>query len=211
MDDLPPIDFVVISHNHYDHLDLPTLKALAQRSPVTRFFVALGNAALLQDAGIENVTERDWGSSVRFEGLSIHCLPSQHWSKRSLNDTNESLWSSWAIIGRDRRFYFSGDTGYFDGFKAIGSRLGPFDLVAVPIGAYEPIEMMRESHMNPEQAVKATQDLQARAAIAIHFGTFDLSDEPLAEPPIRSGNAAEKSLLGRENAWILDIGETREF
>ncbi|MEP4147528.1 MAG: MBL fold metallo-hydrolase [Halioglobus sp.] len=211
MDDLPPIDFVVISHNHYDHLDLPTLKKLAKRSPKTRFFVPLGNAALLQNAGIENVTELDWGASVRFEGVSIHCLPTQHWSKRSLTDNNESLWSSWAIIGSDRRFYFSGDTGYFDGFKAIGSRLGPFDLAAVPIGAYEPVEMMHESHMNPEQAVQATQDLRARAAIAMHFGTFDLSDEPLAEPPIRFGNAAENSPLGRENAWILDIGETREF
>jgi len=211
MEDLPPIDFVVISHNHYDHLDLPTLRALAQRDPETRFFVPLGNAELLLRGGIQQVEELDWGDTATHEGVSIYCLPSQHWSKRSLSDDNKALWSSWAVTGSQRRFYFSGDTGYFPGFKAIGKKLGPFDLVAVPIGAYEPRAMMRESHMNPEEALSAALDLQARQALAMHFGTFDLSDEPLDEPPRRFMQAAMQSELGNTGAWVLDIGETREF
>ena len=211
MEDLPPIDFVVISHNHYDHLDLPTLRALALRSPDTRFYVPLGNGDLLRQQGIANVAELDWGQTAAFEHVTIHCLPSQHWSKRSLNDDNKALWSSWAVTGSERRFYFAGDTGYFSGFKSIGNHLGPFDLVAVPIGAYEPLAMMRESHMNPEEAVTAAIDLKASRAVAIHFGTFDLSDEPLAEPPRRFADAARTSELGGSAAWILKVGETREF
>lgn len=211
MENLPPIDFVVISHNHYDHLDLPTLRALAQLNPEVEFFVPVGNGDLLRQQGLKHVTELDWGQSTNYKGATIHCLPSQHWSKRSLRDTQKALWSSWAVTGDQRRFYFAGDTGYFPGFKAIGQRLGPFDLVAVPIGAYEPRAMMRESHMNPEEAVDAAQDLGASRAVAIHFGTFDLSDEPLAEPPLRFKNAASSQALGEDNAWVLNIGETREF
>jgi N-acyl-phosphatidylethanolamine-hydrolysing phospholipase D len=211
IEDLPPIDFVLISHNHYDHLDLPTLRSLAKRNPETLFFVPLGNGDLLRRQGITHVEELDWGQTAVYKGASIHCLPSQHWSKRSLTDERKALWSSWAVTGAQRRFYFAGDTGYFPGFEAIGQRLGPFDLVAVPIGAYLPRAMMRESHMNPEEALTAALDLQARRAVAIHFGTFDLSDEPLAEPPRRFRDAAAKSYLADEGAWVLDIGETREF
>ncbi|MEP5321236.1 MBL fold metallo-hydrolase, partial [Marinobacter alexandrii] len=196
IDDLPPIDFVLISHNHYDHLDLPTLTTLAKRSPDTTFFVPLGNAELLRKKGIENVKELDWGQTATYKGATIHCLPSQHWSKRSLTDDHKALWSSWAVTGQQRRFYFSGDTGYFSGFVDIGRLLGPFDLAAVPIGAYEPRAMMRESHMNPEEAVLAAQDLQAKRAIAMHFGTFDLSEEPLDEPPKRFKAAAVETELG---------------
>ncbi len=211
MDDLPVIDFVVLSHNHYDHLDLPTLKALLLRNVDTRFFVPLGNGDLLRQQGITNVEELDWGQTANFQSLTIHCLPSQHWSKRSLTDDNRALWSSWAITGAEKRFYFAGDTGYFPGFQRIGNQLGPFDLVAVPIGAYEPQAMMRESHMNPEEAVAAAIDLKADRALAIHFGTFDLSDEPLAEPPRRFADAAKSSALGESGTWILKVGETREF
>jgi N-acyl-phosphatidylethanolamine-hydrolysing phospholipase D len=211
MDDLPPIDFVVVSHNHYDHLDLPTLRALAERDPETTFYVPLGNLPLLRKNGINNVIELDWGQTADHEGVRIHCLPSQHWSKRSLTDTHRALWSSWAVTGDDRRFYFAGDTGYFNGFEAIGARLGPFDLVAVPIGAYAPRAMMSESHMNPEEALQAAIDLRANQIVAMHFGTFDLSDEPLAEPPKRFRDAASTADFGDDVAWILDIGETREF
>jgi len=211
VEDLPPIDFVVVSHNHYDHLDLPTLRALAERDPKTRFMVPLGNAQLLRKAGIERVEEFDWGDSTRHGDLTIRCLPSQHWSKRGVGDDRKALWSSWAIRGPERNFFFSGDTGYFGGFARIGEELGPFDLAAVPIGAYEPSAMMKDSHMNPEEAVRAALDLDAKNAIAIHFGTFDLSDEPLDEPPRRFREAAMTSRFGVDGAWILNIGETRQF
>ena len=155
--------------------------------------------------------ELDWGETAVFKGVTLHCLPSQHWSKRSLDDDHRALWSSWAVTGAERRFYFAGDTGYFPGFEDIGRRLGPFDLAAVPIGAYEPSAMMRESHLNPEEALQAAIDLRARRAVAIHFGTFDLSDEPLAVPPRRFSEAAMHTQFGEEAAWILDIGETRRF
>ncbi|MDX1735807.1 MAG: MBL fold metallo-hydrolase, partial [Halioglobus sp.] len=129
-EDLPDIDFVLISHNHYDHLDMPTLLALAQRSADTVFFVPLGNGELLRGRGIGNVRELDWGQTATLGAATIHCLPSQHWSKRSLTDDNKALWASWAVTGDERRFYFAGDTGYFDGFEEIGRKLGPFDLAA---------------------------------------------------------------------------------
>ena len=211
LEDLPTIDFVVISHNHYDHLDLPSLRKLAALNSETVFFVPQGNGDLLRKNGIDQVRELNWGDTASYKGTTIHCLPTQHWSKRSLTDTRKALWSSWAITGTERRFYFAGDTGYFEGFKEIGAKLGPFDLAAVPIGAYEPNAMMEASHMNPEEAVQAAIDVQTNIAVAMHFGTFDLSDEPISEPPLRFKAAAKETILGTTNSWILDIGETREF
>jgi len=211
LEDLPTIDFVVISHNHYDHLDLPSLRKLASLNSETVFFVPQGNGDLLRKNGIDQVRELNWGDTASYKGTTIHCLPTQHWSKRSLTDTRKALWSSWAITGTERRFYFAGDTGYFEGFKEIGAKLGPFDLAAVPIGAYEPNAMMEASHMNPEEAVQAAIDVQTNIAVAMHFGTFDLSDEPISEPPLRFKAAAKETILGTTNSWVLDIGETREF
>ena len=211
LDDLPAIDFVMISHNHYDHLDLPTLRKLAKRNPETVFFVPIGNGKLLRKNGIDQVQEMDWGDTVSYKTATIHCLPTQHWSKRSLTDTRKALWSSWAVTGPQRRFFFAGDTGYYSGFKKIGEKLGPFDLAAVPIGAYKPNAMMKASHMNPEEAVQAALDLRADNAVAMHYGTFNLSDEPLAEPPARFKAAAENTPLADSHSWVLDIGETRKF
>lgn len=211
LEDLPPIDFVLISHNHYDHLDLETLAALAERSAETRFFVPMGNAALLREEGIANVTELDWAEARDYRGVRVTCLPSQHWSKRGLADDNRALWSSWAVVGPERSLYFAGDTGYFDGFARIAEAFGSFDLAAVPIGAYEPVAMMKFSHLDPEEAVRAALDLRAERALAMHYGTFDLSDEPLGEPPRRFRAAAEQQGLGTEAAWVLQIGETRGF
>jgi N-acyl-phosphatidylethanolamine-hydrolysing phospholipase D len=210
-DDLPAIDFVLISHNHYDHLDLPTLERLAERDPNVTFYVPLGNADLLRSRGIARVEELDWTERAIFSGVEIHCLPAQHWSKRSMTDDLETLWSSWAVIGPERRFYFAGDTGYFGGFAEVGDALGPFDLAAVPIGAYEPSELMRLSHMDPEEALRAAIDLGARTAVAIHFGTFELTDEPLAEPPQRFLTAASGQSPSLLTAWVLSIGEIRQF
>ncbi|MEM7411322.1 MAG: MBL fold metallo-hydrolase [Myxococcota bacterium] len=208
---LPSIDFVVVSHNHYDHLDLASLRALAERDPETRFYVPLGNAALLRSEGIERVVELDWGESRVQGGVRIHCLPAKHWSKRGLTDDLETLWASWAVTGAERRFYFAGDTGYFEGFRRIAEVFGGFDLAAVPIGAYDPRAMMAPSHLNPEEAVRAAVDLKAARAVGMHFGTFDLSDEPLDEPPRRFRAAAAATELGADGAWILDVGETRPF
>ena len=210
-DDLPQIDFVLISHNHFDHLDLPTLERIAERNPKATFYVPLGNAELLFERGITRVVELDWTQQATVQGVEIHCLPAQHWSKRGLTDTYATLWSSWAVIGKNRRFFFAGDTGYFAGFKEIGDALGPFDLAAVPIGAYEPTEMMHLSHMNPEEAVMAAVDVGARTAVAVHFGTFDLADEPLDEPPARFIEAATGSGSTPLEAWVLSIGEIRPF
>ncbi|MBM4266619.1 MAG: MBL fold metallo-hydrolase [Deltaproteobacteria bacterium] len=211
LDDLPPIDFVLISHNHYDHLDLASLAEIALRNPTARFFVPLENGALLREAGIPNVEELGWGDVATSRDLRIHCLPTQHWSARGLFDDRKALWASWAVTGPGERFYFAGDTGYFPELAAIGAVLGPFDLAAVPIGAYRPEEMMRPFHMSPEEAVRAGRDLEAHRLVGIHFGTFDLSDEPPSEPPARFRAAGVQAGYDPEDMWILAIGETREL
>ncbi len=211
LEDLPRIDVVVISHNHYDHLDLPTLRALHERNPDTRFLVPLGNAELLRKEGISTVHALDWGEHTGIGPLRIYCLPAQHWSKRGLTDTRKALWASWAIVTHGSSVYFAGDTGYFDGFRQIGAALGPFDLAIMPIGAYAPRQMMELSHLNPEEAIQAANDIGARVAMGVHFGTFDLSDEPLEEPPQRFQEAAKSTALGLGNAWVLKIGETRQL
>jgi len=210
-EDLPPIDFVVISHNHYDHLDLPSLERIARDHPEARFFVPLGNGELLRGEGIDRVEELDWGETREHGGVTVHCLPSQHWSQRGLLDQRAALWSSWAVTSDERRFYFGGDTGLFEGFGVIGEHLGPFDLAALPIGAYEPQAMMFYAHMDPEQAVAAGVALRARSLLGMHFGTFDLSDEPVDEPPRRFRAAAVAAGLRDDEAWVLRIGETRPF
>jgi N-acyl-phosphatidylethanolamine-hydrolysing phospholipase D len=209
--ELPPLDFVLISHNHYDHLDLPTLSELHRLQPALRFFVPLGNAATLRGEGIDDVTELDWGQSVRVGGVEVRCLPSQHWSARGPFDENEALWSSWAVIGSERRVYFSGDTGAFAGFAEIGRQLGPFHLALLPIGAYEPARMMQPVHLNPEETALAARDLRAQRVLGIHWGTYDLTDEPLGEPPLRFRAALGAAGLREEQGWVFRVGETREF
>jgi N-acyl-phosphatidylethanolamine-hydrolysing phospholipase D len=211
LDALPPIDFVVISHSHYDHLDLPTLVRLARSNHTTRFLVPLGNAALLRDAGIERVEEFDWGQSTRVGDVEVTCVPSQHWSQRGLLDARRTLWCAWVVLAPERRFYFMGDSGWFPGFADVGRVFGPFDLAAVPIGAYEPAAMMRPHHLDPEHAVLAGISLRAQRLVAIHFGTFDLSDEPLDEPPRRFRSAASLAGYSDSDTWVLRIGETRDF
>jgi N-acyl-phosphatidylethanolamine-hydrolysing phospholipase D len=211
LEHLPPLDFVLISHNHYDHLDLPTLVELQRRQPAVPFFVPLGNGALLRGAGLRGVTELDWGESAEVGPVEVHCLPAKHWSARGLRDQNAALWSSWAVLGAARRVFFAGDSGAFPGFAAIGRRLGPFDLAALPIGAYEPAAMMKAVHLNPEEAIEAARSLGARRTLGIHWGTFDLTDEPLGEPPARFLRALRTSGLPDDAGWVFRIGETRSF
>ena len=209
-EDLPPIHLVVISHDHFDHLDLDTVKRLgASHNPL--FVVPLGLKAWFGRQGLSRVVELDWWQAFEHGGLRIVCTPAQHFSQRSLWDTNTRLWASWAVVGSSRRFYFSGDTGYFDGFREIAQRLGPFDLTALPIGAYLPPSIMRLVHLTPEHAVRAFEDLRGRTLLGIHWGTFDLADEPLEEPPRRMLAEAERRAIPPQRAWILKLGETRRW
>jgi N-acyl-phosphatidylethanolamine-hydrolysing phospholipase D len=192
LEDLPAIDFVVVSHNHYDHLDLETLTWLAKHNAKTRFYVPLGNAELLQDAGIENVVELDWGDHVDHDGVRVTCVPTQHWSQRGLADRMKALWSSWVVTAEDRRFYFAGDTGAFEGFATIGAALGPFDLAALPIGAYKPVAMMKAFHMDPEEAVEAGRALRAERLVGMHFGTTSPSTSRRGAFARRAGRRATR-------------------
>lgn len=210
LQDLPYIDFILVSHNHYDHLDVPTLKKLAKQFPDTPFIVPKDNAALLNKHGVNNTIELNWGEQTQIGNLTISCLPSQHWSKRGIGDTRQALWSSWSVTSPNKRFYFGGDSAYFSGYKLIGDALGPFDLVALPIGAYSPRDMMQGSHMNPEEAIKAALDLRATRVLPIHYGTFDLSDEPLDEPLARFETALQ-TMTNNLSALILKIGERHAF
>jgi N-acyl-phosphatidylethanolamine-hydrolysing phospholipase D len=204
--ELPKVDFALISHDHYDHADLAAVRALAARG--VRFVAPLGVGELVRGAG-GDVVELDWWRSVEMGGLRVHCVPAQHFSGRGLFDRNRRLWAGFVVEGRTRRVYHAGDTGYFRGFAEIGERLGPLDLALVPIGAYLPRAMMQRVHMDPEEAVRAALDLRARRVIGMHFGTFDLADEPLDEPPRRF--LAEAATRGLEDASVMRVGETRTF
>jgi N-acyl-phosphatidylethanolamine-hydrolysing phospholipase D len=209
--DLPPIDFVVISHNHYDHLDLGSLEALAAAQPDIRFLVPLGNGTTLRTRGLANVEELDWGQSVRVGGVEVLCLPSRHWSQRGLGDHRRALWASWAVLGDEQRVWFAGDTAYGSLFAEIGERHGPFDLALVPIGAYAPRAMMADSHVNPEEALQIGLDVRAERILGMHYGTFDLSDEPPAEPPARLRAASADAGVDAERILLPSIGQSLRF
>jgi len=205
-DDLPPIDFVLISHDHYDHLDEPTVRRLV-RTFNPRFVVPLGIKAWLADRGITNVSELDWGQTITVKGLEIVCTPAQHGSGRALVDSGQRLWASWVVIG-SKRFYFGGDSGYSPHLAMIGEAFGPFDLAALPIGSYTPREIARPVHMSPEEALQASLDLRSARFIGIHWGTFELAREAYDEPPRRI--AAEVARLGLDprSIWLPKPGET---
>jgi N-acyl-phosphatidylethanolamine-hydrolysing phospholipase D len=208
-DDLPPIDFVLISHDHYDHLDEPTVRRLA-RTFDPLFVVPLGIKAWLADRGITNAVELNWGESVTVKELTVVCTPAQHGSGRTVIDQGRRLWSSWAVLG-SKRFYFGGDTGYYRHFAETGDRLGPFDLAALPIGSYTPREIAKPVHMSPEEALQAALDLRASHLLGVHWGTFALAREPYDEPPTRLRAEVERRHLGADTAWILNPGETRSW
>ncbi len=206
LDALPRLDFALLSHDHYDHTDLPTVRRLAARG--VPFVVPLGIGELVQRAGGRVAAELGWWQEARIAGVTVTCVPARHFSGRSLGDGNRRLWAGFVVSDGSRRVYHSGDTALFDGFAEIGRRAGPIDVACLPVGAYEPRAMMGPIHLNPEEAVRAALDLGAREVVAMHFGTFDLSDEPLDEPPRRFLAEARARGLG-ERAFVPAIGETR--
>lgn len=185
---LPHIDVVLISHNHYDHLDKPSVEALQAKQPSSppQYFVPLGQKAWFEKLDIANVTELDWWANATVGNTTVHAVPVQHWSSRSPFDRNKTLWAGFVIDSTSLRTLFVGDSGYSKDFKVIAQRLGMVDLALVPIGAYDPRWFMKSAHMNPEEALQVVQDVGAKRAIGMHWGTFSLTDEPMAEPGERA-------------------------
>ena len=204
-EDLPPIDTVLISHNHYDHLDLPTLRRLAARGDST-FIVPAGGARLLRRENIGPAHEMDWGDSLSLRSLTIHCVPALHFSSRGIYDRNQTLWCGYVIECRERLVYFAGDTGFGRHFAQIREKFGSPRLALLPIGAYEPRWFMAPIHMGPDEAVRAHDILAARTSIAIHHGTFQLADEGLDTPRQQLiACARHDSFLVLKNGQFADI------
>jgi L-ascorbate metabolism protein UlaG (beta-lactamase superfamily) len=205
MEDLPPIDAVLISHNHFDHLDLSTLRQLATRGRST-FVVATGDARLLRSQRIQPVHELDWGESVAISGVTIHCVPALHFSARGIFDRNKTLWCGYVIEYPESRVYFAADTAFGSHFAKIRESFGSLQLALLPIGAYEPRWFMSPVHMAPEQAVRAHEILGAKTSIAIHHGTFQLADDAI-DTPLKQLMACRRD----DSFLILRNGESAEI
>lgn len=206
--DLPKLDIVCVTHNHRDHMDAPSLRLLGD-APV--YVVPLGLGAWFRRNGFRRVVELDWWQQREIEGVAVTFVPSQHWSKRGLFDDNDSLWGGFVLEREGVRVYHSGDTAYFEGFAEIGRRCGPIDAAMLPIGAYEPRWFMRTQHIDPIEAVQAFEDLQARRFVAMHWGTFKLTDEPLEQPPQLLRATWVERGLPDSRCSIPAIGETVEL
>ena len=212
---LPPIDLVLISHNHYDHLCDATISRLLASGQTPEFLVPKGLKAWFDRRGIANVTELDWWQSVDMpHKVKLHFTPSQHWSRRTPWDTNASLWGGycleWSRPGAQPwRFLFPGDTGYSKDFKTIRQRIGAMDFVALPIGAYLPRDFMKPMHVNPTDAVQMLLDLEAPLAMGVHWGTFMLTQEAFDQPPRDLAAALQAQGLAQDRVWLLRHGETR--
>jgi L-ascorbate metabolism protein UlaG (beta-lactamase superfamily) len=204
-EELPVIDTVLISHNHYDHLDLPTLRLLAARGGST-FVVPAGVARLLRSQNIGPVHELDWGESLSLPELTIHCVPALHFSSRGLFDRNRTLWCGYVLESQERLIYFAADTAFGPHFAMIREKFGSPDLAFLPIGAYEPRWFMSPVHMAPDEAIGAHEILAAKTSIAIHHGTFQLADEGLDTPKQQLMAAAPPaSFLILKNGEFADI------
>ncbi|WP_068471080.1 MBL fold metallo-hydrolase [Candidatus Protochlamydia phocaeensis] len=210
-EDLPPIDLVLISHNHYDHMDLPSLQRLQQvHEPV--FFIPQGNFSYLKAKGLKNMKELDWWEQVDFSmDHQLIFVPSQHFSARGIWDRNKTLWGGFVIKGPKHSIYFAGDTGYGPHFTMIRERLGPPRLSFLPIGAFKPEWFMHSVHISPAEAVQAHLDLQSKQSVAIHFGTFQMADDGIDEPILALEKEMDKRGLPQEQFWILKNGESKEI
>jgi N-acyl-phosphatidylethanolamine-hydrolysing phospholipase D len=209
-DDLPPLDIVLQSHNHYDHLDDNTVRLLAQRHTQATWILPLGLAPFVRARGVraDRAIELDWWQQHAIPSLRITATPAQHFSSRGFGDRGDTLWCGFALAAGSRRVYFAGDTGFHPEFGMIGTRCGPFDVALLPIGAYEPRWFMRYLHMNPEEAVSAFSAVKARVMVPIHWGTFKLTDEAMDEPPVRARAAWAAAGLPPDGYRQLAHGET---
>jgi N-acyl-phosphatidylethanolamine-hydrolysing phospholipase D len=214
---VPSQAFAVLSHNHYDHLDAWTVARLPE---TVDWYVPLGLAAWFSSrrrAGRRSIAELDWWQAIRRGRWTLTCLPAQHWSNRFGVARNSSLWCSWLLDSGRRRYFFAGDTGYFGGFAEIGRRFAPIDVAFLPIGAYEPRWFMAYPHMNPADSYRAFLDLGARWMVAMHWGTFDLTDEPLDLPPhdlarevaAQAGDPERVRTLAIGERWLIPGGKPR--
>ena len=207
--EMPPIHLVLISHNHYDHLDEATVRQLHQRFGANLCFcIPKGLRRWFEKRGIHNLVELDWWQSTPLAGKNeVFCLPAQHFSGRTATDTNTSLWCSWLLEMDGFRFYFGGDTGYGQVFRDIGELFAPIDLALLPIGAYDPRWFMAPVHVAPEEAGRIHQDIGARQSVAMHWGTFVLTDEPMDEPPRRLRLALERQGISELAFRVMQHGE----
>lgn len=202
---LPPIDYVVISHDHYDHFDQDTIRRLG-KGPV--YLIPQGMEPLLRRMKLPRRVELDWWQSTNLDSLAFHCVPAQHCSGRGVFDRNRRLWGGWVIEGADKKIFFAGDSGYSDIFLAIGGKFGPVDLSLLPIGAYSPRALMKPVHMNPAEAVQIHLDLCSRQSIASHWGTFRLTSEPMDEPPRALAQALADKNIPAHHFLTPALGET---
>lgn len=205
LDDLPPIDAILLTHSHYDHLDLPTLRQLGKHLPL---FAPEGHATWLKRAGFTHVTEVPWFGNIQITPeVKLTATPAQHFTARSLWDRNQGHWCGWLIEGADCSLWHAGDSGYCETFREIGERFGPIDFGMIPIGAYQPRRIMSSMHMNPEEAARVFLETRCRRAVAMHWGTFHLTDEPLGEPPLLLTAALKKHGISPEKFAIGAIGQ----
>ena len=201
LDAIPHIDIVSVSHNHYDHLDIHSLKKISKKHPEAIFLVPAGDEKLLKRKKINNVYDFDWWESIEHKGFVITFTPVQHWSKRSLFDRNKSLWGGWFFDHKDYSLYHAGDTGYSKDFIDTKIKLGSPKYAFIPIGAYDPEWFMAESHVNPEDAVQIMLDLEAEQAFGMHWATFVLTDEDTIEPKKR----LEKEIMKHKDLEFTSV------
>ncbi|MBL4686514.1 MAG: MBL fold metallo-hydrolase [Nannocystaceae bacterium] len=203
--DLPKIDVVLVTHNHRDHMDAPSLRALG---PDVVYVVPEGLGPWFQRAGLRRVVEMRWWEEREVEGVQVTFVPAQHWSRRGLRDENKTLWGGYVLQRGGARVYHSGDTAWFSGFAEIATRVGAIDAAMLPIGAYEPRWFMKTQHINPAEAVRAFVALGAQRFVAMHWGTFKLTDEPLDEPPQLLRSAWEQTGLPDARCCVPAVGQT---
>jgi L-ascorbate metabolism protein UlaG (beta-lactamase superfamily) len=209
-EDLPPIDVVLISHNHYDHLDEETLRRLQIESSTPPLVLAgLGNSGLFEELGVSNYEDLKWGQGHTLQNVEFIFTECRHRSGRGLTDQMKTLWGSFVIRTPEGNIYFAGDTGYGPHLKKTGDDYGPFRLAMIPIGAYEPRWFMADIHLDPAEAVKAHQDLRSEQSLGIHYGTFQLTYEGVDKPLAELDAAASAAGLVRDEFWTLEVGETR--